>query len=181
MKETSFLVLAEALEKVRLASGKNEKVSILAGLLSRLKGEDEVEHAARFAAGRSTRKGSAEETQVGYAALIDVLRDLTGVTQDEVSQSYLKHGDLSESVAEFIGRRREATLFQGAEGGLSILDVASTFDKITSAQGKGSNGLKKELVKSLLLRGEGSLEAKYIVKILSKEMRIGLVEGLVEE
>ena len=52
---------------------------------------------------------------------------------------------------------------------------------MTAAQGKGSTALKKELVKSLLLRGEGRLEAKYIVKILSKEMRIGLVEGLVEE
>jgi DNA ligase-1 len=181
MEGTPFLQLAEALEKVKLAGGKNEKVSILAGLLSRLKSEDEVEYAARFAAGRSTRKGSAEETQVGYSALIDVLRDITGVTQDEMSQSYLKHGDLSESVAEFIGRKREATLFQGAEGALSILDVASTFERMTSAQGKGSTGLKKELVKSLLLRGEGKLEAKYVVKILSKEMRIGLVEGLVEE
>jgi len=75
MEGTPFLELAEALEKVRLASGKNEKVSILAGLLSRLRSEDEVEYAARFAAGRSTRKGSAEETNVGYAALIDVLFD----------------------------------------------------------------------------------------------------------
>jgi DNA ligase 1 len=150
-------------------------------LLSRLKGEDEVEYAARFAAGRSTRKGSADETQVGYSALVGVLRDLTGVTREELSESYLKHGDLSESVAEFIGRRREATLFDGAEDGLTILDVASTFERITEAQGKGSTALKKELVKSLLRRGEGGLEAKYIVKILSREMRIGLVEGLVEE
>ena len=109
-----------------------------------------------------------------------MLRAVTGVTQEELSKSYLKHGDLSESVAEFIGRKREATLFSG-ESGLSILDVASTFERITSAQGKGSTAMKKDLVKSMLLRGEGSLEAKYIVKILSKEMRIGLVEGLVEE
>jgi DNA ligase 1 len=181
MEGTSFLELAETLEKVRLAKGKNEKVSTLAGFFSRLKSEDEVEYAARFAAGRSTRKGSADETQVGYSALIGVLREVTGVTQEELSKSYLKHGDLSESVAEFIGRRREATLFDGAEGGLSILDVAATFERITFAQGKGSTALKKELVKSLLLRGKGSREAKYIVKILSKEMRIGLVEGLVEE
>ncbi len=181
MKGTPFRDLAEALEKVRLAKGRNEKVSILAGLLSRLKSEEEVEQAARFAAGRSTRKGSAEETQVGYSALIGVLRDVTGVTQEELSRSYLEHGDLGESVAEFIGRRREATLFDGADDALSILDVASTFERITEAQGKRSTAMKKELVKSLLLRGEGTLEAKYIVKILSREMRIGLVEGLVEE
>ena len=181
VRGTAFRELAETLEKVRVSSGKNEKVSILAGLFLRLESEDEVEWAARFAAGRSTRKGSAEETQVGYAALTDVLRGLTGVTQEELSKSYLKHGDLSESFADFIGRRREATLFEGKEEALSILDVASTFERMTEAQGKGSGGMKKDLVKSLLLRGGGGLEAKYIVKILSKEMRIGLVEGLVEE
>ena len=169
------------MEKVRLAKGKNEKVSILAGLLSRLKSEDEVEYAARFAAGRTTRKGSAEETQVGYSALVGVLREVTGVTQEELSKSYLKHGDLSESAAEFIGRRREATLFDGDEDALTILDVASTFERMTEAQGKGSTATKRDLVKSLLYRGGGELEAKYIIKILSKEMRIGLVEGLVEE
>jgi DNA ligase 1 len=178
---TPFLDLAETLERVRLAKGKNEKVSILAGFLSGLKSEEEVEYAARFAAGRSTRKGSAEETQVGYASLVDVLQETSGVTQKELSESYLKHGDLSETVADFIGRRRVATLFDGAEGAMSILDVASTFERITSAQGKGSTGLKRDLVKSLLLRSRGSLEAKYIVKVLSREMRIGLVEGLVEE
>jgi DNA ligase 1 len=181
MEGTTFHELAETLERVRLARGKNEKVSILSGLLSRLRSEDEVEYAARFAAGRSTRKGSAEETQVGYSTLVDVLRELTGVTQEELSKSYLKYGDLSESVADFIGRRREATLFQDAEDPLAILDVASTFERITAAQGKGSAALKRGLVKSLLLRGEGTLDAKYIVKVLSREMRIGLVEGLVEE
>src|SRR5271170_1355944 len=136
MAGTAFLELAETLERVRLAKGKNEKVSILAALFSRLEGEDEVEYAARFAAGRSTRKGAADETQVGYSALIGVLREVTGVTQEELSKSYLKHGDLSESVAEFIGRRREATLFDGDEDELTILDVASTFERMTEAQGK---------------------------------------------
>jgi len=96
-----------------------------------------VEYAARFAAGRTTRKGSAEETQVGYSALVGVLREVTGVTEEELSRSYLKHGDLSESVAEFIGRRREATLFEGEEDALTILDVASTFERMTEAQGGG--------------------------------------------
>ncbi|HUI00805.1 MAG TPA: ATP-dependent DNA ligase [Nitrososphaerales archaeon] len=181
MPGTPFLDLAEALEKVRLTTKKNEKVAILAGFLSRLEGEDEVEYAARFAAGRSTRKGSAEETQVGYASLIDVLKEVTEVTEQELGRSYLKHGDLGETVAEFIGRRRVATLFEGEGGGMTILEVASTFERMASTQGKGSAAAKRDLVRSLLLRSGGRLEAKYVVKILGREMRIGLVEGLVEE
>lgn len=182
MGGTPFLELAETLERVRHASGKNEKVSILAGFLKRLKSEDEVEFAARFATGKATRKGSAEETQVGYSTLVGVFQEVTGVTQAELSKSYLRHGDLSESVAELIGRKKIATLFEGADdAGLTILEVASSFEKMTEARGRGSGSAKRQLVKSLLLRSESELEAKYIVKILSKEMRIGLVEGLVEE
>ncbi|MDG6977893.1 MAG: ATP-dependent DNA ligase [Nitrososphaerota archaeon] len=150
-------------------------------MLSSLEGEDEVEYSARFASGRSTRKGSADETQVGYAALVGVLRDLTGVTDAELRESYLRHGDLTETVAEFIGRRREAPLLSGEDGALTILEVASTFERITEAKGPGSAALKRDLVKSLLLRSGGALEAKYVVKVLSREMRIGLVDGLVEE
>jgi len=157
-----FLELAETLERVRLTSKKNEKVAILAAFLSRLD-EDEVEAAARFATGRATRKGSADETQVGYSTLVGVLVGLTGVTQEELSRSYLRHGDISESFAEFIGRKREGTLFAGEEG-LTILDVASTFDRMTEAKGKGSAALKADLVKSLLLRSGGPLEAKYVVR-----------------
>jgi DNA ligase 1 len=178
---TSFLELAQTLEQVRLTSKKNEKVSILAGFFGRLRNPDEAEYAARFAVGRSTRKGSADETQVGYSTLTGVLQELTGVTQAEMSESYLKYGDLGDSYAEFIQRRTNATLFPGGDDRLTILEVASTFERITLAKGKGSATLKGELVKSLMVRSEGPLEAKYIVKILSKEMRIGLVDGLVEE
>ncbi len=51
---------------------------------------------------------------------------------------------------------------------------------MTRAKGKGSSDLKKGYLKALLLRANGT-EAKYLVKILTKEMRIGLVDGLVEE
>ena len=47
-------------------------------------------------------------------------------------------------------------------------------------QGQGLLRLKKGHLKALLLRADGT-EAKYLVKILTKEMRIGLVDGLVEE
>jgi hypothetical protein len=134
---TTFEELAQTLEKVRLAKGKNEKVSVLSGFLARLS-EDEVEFAARFATGKATRKGSADETQVGYSTLLGVFHEVTGVTQAELSESYLKHGDLSETVADFIGRKRVATLFQGDEERLTILDVASTFERMTEARGKGS-------------------------------------------
>ncbi|MDV3244177.1 MAG: ATP-dependent DNA ligase, partial [Nitrososphaerales archaeon] len=49
-----------------------------------------------------------------------------------------------------------------------------------SAKGKGSAAARRSAVKSLLLRAT-PLEGKYIVKIITGEMRTGLVGGLLEE
>lgn len=174
---SSFLELAETLENIRLVGGKNQKVQLLAGLLTRMRSSIEVEYAARFAAGRATPKGSVDETQVGYSTLVSILKDISRVSEAELRESWLRHGDLGESMSQFIGRRSEASLL---DDDLTLLEVARTFEKIADSKGKGSGSLKRDLLKSLLLRSS-PLEAKYIVKILTREMRIGLVEGLVEE
>jgi DNA ligase-1 len=51
---------------------------------------------------------------------------------------------------------------------------------MTQSKGKGSTSMKRGYLKSALLRSS-PVEAKYLVKILTKEMRIGLVDGLVVE
>jgi DNA ligase-1 len=51
---------------------------------------------------------------------------------------------------------------------------------MTQTKGKGSNSVKRGHLRAALLRAS-PVEAKYLVKILTKEMRIGLVDGLVVE
>jgi len=58
--------------------------------------------------------------------------------------------------------------------------VQRAMERAASFSGKGSAQDKKSLMKGLLLDCT-PLEAKYLVKILLGELRIGLVEGLMEE
>ncbi len=63
---------------------------------------------------------------------------------------------------------------------LTIKRVQRSFDEIASAQGEGSREKKKALVDALL--GQASpIEREYIMRILFGEMRIGVVEGVMEE
>jgi DNA ligase 1 len=172
----SFSGFASTLEGVRATSGKNEKVQILSEYMRGLDADD-AERAARFATGRASQKGSADETQIGYSTIMDVLEELTGMKPREVSRVYVKYGDLGKVVEEILSGKKETTLFQES---LSVGDVAQAFEAMTRAKGKGSSSTKKAHLKALLLRADRT-EAKYIVKILTKEMRIGLVDGLVEE
>jgi DNA ligase-1 len=177
MKQSAaFLGLAETLERVRSTSSKNQKVEILSAYLKGLKPED-AEVAARVASGRSSERGSKDEAQVGYSTLLEVLKEVTGVTQEGISKSYLRHGDLGEVAEELLAEKKEQPLFLEP---LTFGDLAEAFQRLRSLKGQGSAAAKRGVVKSLILRAT-PVEGKYVVKVLTGEMRTGLVSGLLEE
>ena len=173
---TPFQTLAEALEKVKGTSSKNEKVAILSAYL-RVLAPSDAEVAARVSSGRSSERGSKDEAQVGYSTLLDVLQEVTGASGEEVSRIYLRHGDLGEVAAELLGKKEEQSLFDEP---LTLADLSEAFARLRGLKGKGSSASRRGVVKSLLLRAS-PLEGKYIVKVLTGEMRTGLVTGLLEE
>jgi DNA ligase-1 len=63
---------------------------------------------------------------------------------------------------------------------VTILEVYDTFKKIAAASGQGSKQRKEKLIDALLGRLSNS-DAKYLMRILFGEMRIGAVEGVVLE
>jgi len=177
MKQSAQLLgLAQTLERVRGTSGKNEKVRILADYLKDLGPEDAMV-AARIASGRASERGSKDEAQVGYSTLLDVLRDVTGATDEMVSKVYLRHGDLGEVAEELLGTKKEQVLFSEP---LTLAEVEEAFSRLRSLKGKGSSVARRGVVKSLILRAT-PLEGKYVIKVLTGEMRTGLVSGLLEE
>ena len=177
MRESApFSGLAEVLEKVRGTSSKNKKVEILSSYLKAL-GPEDAEVAARVASGRSSERGSKDEAQVGYSTLLDVLREVTGATQQSVSRIYLRHGDLGEVAQELLTEKKEQSLFNEQ---LTLADLEEAFERLRSLRGQGSTSARRGVVKSLLLRAS-PLEGKYVVKVLTGEMRTGLVSGLLEE
>jgi len=170
-----LLGLARTLESVRVTSGKNEKVRLLAAYLKGLSPEDAMV-AARVASGRSSERGSKDEAQVGYSTLLDVLHDVTGATEESVSKIYLRHGDLGEVAEEVLETKKAQTLFSEP---LTLSDLEGAFARLRSLKGKGSSAARRSVVKSVLLRAT-PLEGKYVVKVLTGEMRTGLVSGLLE-
>jgi DNA ligase-1 len=65
---------------------------------------------------------------------------------------------------------------------MTSLTLSSVYDRlkeIAYAIGSGSGKDKKNILKGLLI-DSSPLEAKYLIKLINGEMRIGLTEGLVE-
>ncbi len=167
---------AETCEKIRSTSSKLKKIETLSTYLTSLDRES-LPLACRFLSGYIFTRWSGRRIQVGYALLTNLALEISGVSELQMRHSFLKHGDLGDVVEQIFSNRIIIPLI---EKKLTITDVFHTFEKAASLSGPGAVSEKKTLLKGLLLNSS-PLEAKYLIKIMLGELRIGLVEGLVEE
>lgn len=168
---TSFLAFCEILEKVSRISSKNEKVRILSEYLSALN-PDEISAVCRFLSGKESQSGMIG---VGFSIILDSLNNIMNVEQDEISKLYLKYGDLGDAVKELLEIKERPRALVGRS--LELIEVRDAMDQMAEAKGKGSTELKKKILSGLLLRSE-PLEAKYLIRIITNELRIGATEGI---
>jgi DNA ligase-1 len=133
----------------------------------------EAATAAIFLSGRPFPAYEEATLQVGGALLWRVIGELSGKSEHELTEIYRRHGDAGSVAAEALPDRPES----GLALTLTLTEVQRAFYEIAAARGPAA---KAALLRQLLERAT-PLEAKYIVKIISGDLRIGLKESLVEE
>jgi DNA ligase-1 len=160
--------LAETCDAIAATTKKLLKTSIVADYL-KSRTTDEAAVSAVFLSGRAFPAWEETTLQVGGALLWRVVADLSGRDEAALTAAYRKHGDLGAVAGDLLPEK--------SGQGLGILEVCNIFRGIAAARGPAA---KTALVRDLLRRAT-PLEAKYIVKIMTGDMRIGLKESLVEE
>ncbi len=178
MNGRSFLELAEVCEKVKKTSSKLEKISKLANFLKSLNEED-LYYAIRLLSSSVLPPWYNREIQVGYSTLYSIILEISGIDSKSFSSIYIKHGDLGEAAEEILntsGKKIKPLI----SSNLSIKEVYNTLLKISEYSGEKSQKLRKNALLNLFINAS-SLEAKYLIKIITEELRIGLSEGLLEE
>jgi DNA ligase-1 len=160
--------LAETCEAIAATTKKLQKTTIVAVYFKSCT-PHEAAVSAVFLSGRAFPAWEETTLQVGGSSLWRVVAELSGKDEAALTAAYRRHGDLGSVAGE--------VLAQGSEQGLNVLEVADSFRQIAAARGPAA---KTALVRDLLARATG-LEAKYIVKIMTGDLRIGLKESLVEE
>jgi len=130
---------------------------------------DEAAVAAVFFSGRPFPVWEETTLQIGGRWLWRIVAELAGKEEGELTAAYRKHGDLGAVAGEVLPPR--------SGQGVGILEVERTFRQIAATRGPAE---KAAVVRELLSRAT-PLEAKYIIKIMTGDLRIGLKESLVEE
>jgi DNA ligase 1 len=145
---------------------KSVKERLLAGYLAALD-DASLERAVVFFSGSPFARREEKVTGVGYATIADAVVEATGRTHDDLWAAWPKHADLGDTVAE---------LFPTDGKTITLSELGEHFDRLAATP--GANG--KKAILADLFRKVDAQGARFIVKILQSEVRIGLQEGLVE-
>jgi DNA ligase 1 len=164
---------AQTAEAVAATAKKLEKAALLGAYLHDLSDAD-LARAARYFAGHTFAMRDMRTTNVGNSVLREALSEATGISVEDLRPRYVRLGDAGEVAAEAV---REAKLHGTRASALTLAETESLIERLSEMRGTKN---KKALLATVLARAT-ALEAKYLVKLLVGDLRIGLKEGLVED
>jgi DNA ligase-1 len=169
MAGTPFAEFARVAGEVASTTSKLRKRDVLAAYLRGLQ-PDELAIAATFFAGRPL-PGGADRLGLGWVQQSQALAAVSSADAAALNQAYLRHSDFGDAAAELLDGRA------GKRPRLTVLDVGAAFRAMSEAPGAEA---RVEEMARLFARAGGE-EPRYIGRIASRELRIGLREGLLEE
>ena len=161
---------AQTADAVAATTKKTEKVRLVAEHF-RSRPVDEAAQAAVFLSGRAFPAWEERTLQVGGTLLWRTVGEISGKSEIALTAAYRRHGDLGAAAQEVLEHSAPA------KSSLSVLQLASAFDELARTS---TTTRKLNLLQDLLHRAT-ALEVKYVIKIMSGDLRIGLRESLVEE
>ncbi|HYY66916.1 MAG TPA: ATP-dependent DNA ligase [Nitrososphaeraceae archaeon] len=175
---TQFRHFVDICEKIRAATSKNLKVDILSDYLLSLDDDDEsLTIAVLFFSGRIFPPGPGFVMNLGFSTILQALSEIATLDSTQIQKIYLQHGDLGALSEYAVSKKNMTSLFQ--QQPLTLLSIYGRLKRIADTIGSGSGKDKKNILKGLLI-DSSPIEAKYVIKIITGDMRIGLTEGLVE-
>jgi DNA ligase 1 len=173
---TQFSYFVDLSEKILATSSTKIKVNIISEYLSSLSDES-LSIAVLFFSNRIFPRGSKFTLNVGFSIIMQVLSEIASLDPNQIQQIYLRHGDMGALSEYAVSKKHMASLFE--QQALTLSSIHDRLERIADAIGSGSGKEKKNILKGLLTNSS-PLEARYLIKIMNGEMRIGLTESLVE-
>ncbi len=164
--------LVETYEKLEATSKRLEKTDIIAKLLKKTGAED-LEIVVLLLQGRLFP--GWDESKIGVASrlIIKAINVASGTEIKKIEAEWRKTGDLGKVAENLIGKKSQSTLFKKD---LTVRKVFENLRKLAELEGTGTVDKKIKLVAELLTSASPK-EAKYIVRTVLEELRVGVGEG----
>ena len=173
-----FAAVAELAEELAGEPGRLKKRATIAGAISTVHAAaPETEDAGLFAlyvAGTPFAEADSRKLNAGGALLSKALLAVSEATDVALTAAYRRHGDMGAAAFDLLMALPAAA---GRTAELTLADVAEAFAGMAVAK---TTAIRAGLVEGMLRRAT-PLEAKYLLKLMLGDMRIGVKQSLVEE
>jgi DNA ligase 1 len=166
-----FLELATLAEKLAGEAGRLKKRALIEIALGGVAAAS-LEDAGRFClylAGQPFAEADPRKLNAGGALLTRAVKAVSGCSDAALTAAYRRHGDLGAAAAEVWP--------DALAEGLTLVEVAEAFGVMAIAR---TTAVRAAAVEGLLGRAR-ALEAKYLLKLMLGDMRIGVKQSLIEE
>jgi len=171
-----MLLFSQTADRIAATTKKLEKTAILAEYFRSVPVEDAAV-AAVFFSGRPFPAWEETTLQVGGSMLWRIVADFSGKSEHALSEAYRKYGDLGAVAEAVLPAPASRSGSRPTLPAKSATEIQRIFREISTARRPAF----KAVVVRQLLDGISQLESKYVIKIMTGDLRIGLKESLVEE
>jgi DNA ligase-1 len=171
-----YSILSDTYEKLEGVPSKLKKTGILAELLSSVPTEM-LPKVVLLIQGTVFAKSSSYELGIAIQMMTKAISKVTGYNIDDIEDKFKKTGDLGLTVEELIKTKKQTVLFKKK---ITVDLVFKNLQKLAFITGVGSQDKKLNLISELLVSAKPK-EARYIVRTILGDLRVGVAEGIIRD
>ena len=165
--------LSAVSERIRETASKLDKTSLLRDHFAALTSDDAA-RAALYLTGRPFPQSDPRALNTGWSLLRRAVIDVSGHNEGDFRAAYRRYADSGETAEALLAAPKRTP---SPHGPLPLPELEALLSDLAAASGPAA---KLDLLIATLRRLT-PLAAKYLIKIITGDLRIGLREGLVEE
>ncbi len=169
--QATLLTFATACDTAAASASKLHKQAVLATYFHSLDNDDDLRRAVRYAAGRAFPTTDERTLNVGSAIVNEVILNLLKIDSRVYWDTVLKSGEIGEALAKLWPKS------QAAPNPFTLEELATAFDALARI---GVVEIKQQLLREMFQRCPHPREAAYLAKIIFRDLRIGVQEGVLQ-
>jgi DNA ligase-1 len=166
-----YSVIAESYEKIEATAKRLEMTDYLVALLKETP-NDIIDKVVYLTQGKLYPDFIGIEIGVAEKLAIRAVAKATGYTEKQIEDDLKETGDLGTTTQRFLKKKTQVILFRES---LTVRKVYEQLDKMAKASGPGSMDQKINLLAGLLANSSPK-EAKYIIRTVTGNLRLGIAD-----
>ncbi|RMD57371.1 ATP-dependent DNA ligase [Candidatus Woesearchaeota archaeon] len=165
--------LVDLYSRLEATSKRLEKTHILSEFLKSARKESVI----LLLQGKVFPNWDDRELGISSKLALKAISSATGASSEDMARLWNDLGDLGDVAEMLVKNKSQSTLFSEA---LTVDKVFSNLRKVAGMQGSGTVNRKVQLIAELIANSKPS-EAKYVVRTILGELRVGLGEGTMRD